>query len=276
MARYQIEAYNTATKSENKMHDDTVAKQFGFRGGLVPGVDVFAYLTRAPAERWGRDWLDRGVIDARFHAPVYDGDLVMVESSEGGPSDGETPNGGGLSMALMLTDSDGAMCASGRAGLPDAAPAAPGVEAIGVARVPDPRPPASEEALAAFAGGVLGTLDYGFHADLAPEYLKDVRDTLPLYTDERVAHPGWLLRMANYALSHNVRLGPWIHVESRMQFHGAVTDGDHLSVRSRVTRLTERKGHRFVDLDVFFVVNDDRVAATVAHTAIYEPRGAKS
>ena len=51
--RYAVEAYNTATASANKIHDDTVAAQYGFKGGLVPGVDVIAYLTRGPVERWG-------------------------------------------------------------------------------------------------------------------------------------------------------------------------------------------------------------------------------
>ena len=41
---YRVQAYNTARQSENKMHDDTVAKRFGFSGGLVPGVDVMAYM----------------------------------------------------------------------------------------------------------------------------------------------------------------------------------------------------------------------------------------
>src|SRR5215216_3941798 len=41
---YRLQAYNTAKQSENKMHDDTVAKRFGFSGGLVPGVDVMAYM----------------------------------------------------------------------------------------------------------------------------------------------------------------------------------------------------------------------------------------
>ena len=27
---YRLQAYNTAKQSENKMHDDTVAKRFGF------------------------------------------------------------------------------------------------------------------------------------------------------------------------------------------------------------------------------------------------------
>ena len=57
---YSLEAYNTAINSENKMHDDTVAKQFGFTGGLVPGVDVYAYMSHVPLQVWGRAFLERG------------------------------------------------------------------------------------------------------------------------------------------------------------------------------------------------------------------------
>jgi len=34
-----------AAASANKIHDDTVAQQYGFRGGLVPGVSVYASMT---------------------------------------------------------------------------------------------------------------------------------------------------------------------------------------------------------------------------------------
>ena len=61
---YRVEAYNTAKQSENKMHDDTVARRFGFSGGLVPGVDVLAYMMHMPIVRWRRDFLERGLIDA--------------------------------------------------------------------------------------------------------------------------------------------------------------------------------------------------------------------
>ena len=37
---HTLRASNEATESENKIHDDTVAAQYGFRGGLVPGVSV--------------------------------------------------------------------------------------------------------------------------------------------------------------------------------------------------------------------------------------------
>ena len=42
-AAYEVRAHNGAAASENKIHDDTVAQRFGFKGALVPGVAVFAY-----------------------------------------------------------------------------------------------------------------------------------------------------------------------------------------------------------------------------------------
>ena len=75
---YRVQAYNTAKQSENKMHDDTVAKRFGFSGGLVPGVDVMAYMMHLPVAKWGRAFLERGLIDARFVKPVYDGEIAEL------------------------------------------------------------------------------------------------------------------------------------------------------------------------------------------------------
>ena len=45
---YRVSAYNTSKLSENKIHDDAVARKFGFSGGLVPGVDVMAYMMHLP------------------------------------------------------------------------------------------------------------------------------------------------------------------------------------------------------------------------------------
>jgi hypothetical protein len=44
---YEVRAFNTAVASDNKIHDDAVRQQFGFRGGLVPGVEVYAYLAHS-------------------------------------------------------------------------------------------------------------------------------------------------------------------------------------------------------------------------------------
>ena len=79
---YRVEAFNTAKASENKIHDDAVACRFGFGGGLVPGVDVYAYMAHLPVARWGRAGLERGAAECRFHKPVYDGEIATVTAVE--------------------------------------------------------------------------------------------------------------------------------------------------------------------------------------------------
>ena len=63
---YRVSAYNTAKASENKIHDDATARRFGFSGGLVGGVHVYAYMTHLPVARWGRAWLERGTGDCKL------------------------------------------------------------------------------------------------------------------------------------------------------------------------------------------------------------------
>ena len=42
MKSWQATALNTAPDSENQIHSDEMAKEYGFKGGLVPGVTVSA------------------------------------------------------------------------------------------------------------------------------------------------------------------------------------------------------------------------------------------
>ncbi len=44
MNSWKASALNTAPDSENQIHSDDLAKRYGFKGGLVPGVTVSAYL----------------------------------------------------------------------------------------------------------------------------------------------------------------------------------------------------------------------------------------
>jgi acyl dehydratase len=259
---WRLKAFNTATTSNNKIHDDEVARSYGFAGGLVPGVDVYAYLTHPPVERWGMAFLERGTMSARFHQPVYDGDEVTVEVVDAVEQ--------GNRMTLTLFDSRGETCATASASLTASAPEPPALEDFVAGPLPLEPPPASPELLG--ARPEFGSLEFGFHVENAPSYLHDVGETLPLYAQERVAHPGWLLRSANYVLTENVRLGPWIHVSSAVQHHGLVHDGDEVSTRAHVIDNFERKGHKFVVLDVLMVANFTRPVMRVEHTAIYEPR----
>jgi acyl dehydratase len=264
LAEWELRAHNTATLSANKIHDDEVARRFGFGGGLVPGVDVYAYLTHPPAAAWGLAWLERGTMRARFTRPVYEGDLVRVVPVEQVQDASQGPR-----ARLELRNANGDVCATAEASLPNALAEDLDVDAWPVVDQALAPAPASPETLV--PGMPFGLMRHGFHADRAGEYLDDVRETLPLYRTERVAHPGWVLRDANYVLSQNVRLGPWIHVESVTQHHRLIRDGAIVSTRAVVAAEWEHKGHRFVTLDVM-VLADDAVATRVQHTAIYAPR----
>jgi len=77
---HRVRAHNGSEASENKIHDDAVARQYGFAGGLVPGVTDYAYMTRPLIEALGLEWLEHGRLSARFLKPIYEGDDVTVET----------------------------------------------------------------------------------------------------------------------------------------------------------------------------------------------------
>ena len=254
---YRVQAYNTAKQSENKMHDDTVAKRYGFSGGLVPGVDVMAYMMHQPVAKWGRAFLERGLIDARFVEPVYDGEMAEVTAEEGN---------GALSIQVK---SRGELCATGTASLPASAPAFSLAEYTEVAAVAERKPVngASYE-----VGNWLGTTPRDWPGDAAREYLEDIREADPIYAKEGLGHPGLLQRVMNRALTDNAILGPWIHVGSRMQLLSAAKSGDVITARANVIGNYDKKGHRFVELDALVVANGKTPLAHCHHIAIYQPR----
>jgi acyl dehydratase len=254
---YRVEAYNTAKQSENKMHDDTVARRFGFSGGLVPGVDVMAYMMHMPIVRWRRDFLERGLIEARFVKPVYDGEVAEVETVE---------HNGVLTIEVF---SRGELCATGTALLPAVAPAVALGEYIEVAAAAERKPvsPATFE-----VGKWLGTAPRRWAGRAATEYLADIRETDPIFANEGLGHPGLLQRVMNRVLVDNTILGPWIHVGSRMQLLAAARAGDEIAARAKVAANYEKKGHRFVEFDGLVVANSKTPLVHCQHIAIYQPR----
>jgi acyl dehydratase len=254
---YSVQAFNTAKLSENKMHDDTVARRFGFSGGLVPGVDVMAYMTHLPVTKWGRAFLERGLIEARFVKPVYDGEIADVTGEE---------RDGVLSIQV---ESRGQLCATGNASLPAAPPSVSIADFADTAPVSERRP---VDARSYELGKWLGTVPRAWGGDAAKEYLTDVRERDPIYPSQGLGHPGLVQRVMNKVLVDNAILGPWIHVGSRMQLLNAARSGDELTARAKVTGNYEKKGHRFVELDALVVANGRTPVAHCQHIAIYQPR----
>src|SRR5205823_1816483 len=129
---------------------------FGFGGGLVPGVDLYAYLTHPPAEAWGLAWLERGTMQARFSQPVYEGDAIRIVPVE------HERAGDGERVHLELRNSADAVCARGVATLPSAPVALPSVDAWPDVPQAESPPPASPSSLV--VGRQFGLDRHGFHA----------------------------------------------------------------------------------------------------------------
>jgi hypothetical protein len=254
---YRVSAYNTSKQSENRIHDDTVARRFGFSGGLVPGVDVMAYMIHLPVARWGRAFLERGLIEARFVKPVYDGETAEVTASE---SDG---------VLGIEVQSRGQLCATGSASLPASAPPVAMADYEKVAPVAERKP---VSAGSYEVGKWLGTAPRDWTGEAGLQYLADIRETDPIYARDNLGHPGLLQRVMNKVLVDNAILGPWIHVGSRMQLLSAAKSGDELTARAKVTGNYEKKGHRFVELDALVLANGTTPLAHCRHIAIYQPR----
>src|SRR5262249_21604481 len=130
------------TASENKIHDDAVARSYGFDGGLVPGVTVYAYLTHPVVAELGRAWLERGTMTTRFVRPCYDGDHVIVDTDPRGDVDVPTLDLTALRAAAGPADH---VVATATASLPAIPPRPPALRAVR-RRSPALRPRAGDRA----------------------------------------------------------------------------------------------------------------------------------
>lgn len=264
---YRVRARNTSADSDNKIHDDDIAASYGFRGGLVPGVTVYAYMTVPLVERFALDWLERGSMQVKFHQPFYDGDEVIVRCETDSSADP-------ISVAVTAEKEGGIVCATALATVNDRAAwlGEPRLEDYPEATLPalESRVVPTRESLV--AGTVLGTLT---ETITAPDrtLLEKLDEQLQIYFGaEAVAHPFVFLSLANHVLMSNYRLGPWIHAASDLKNWSAVRAGETISIRGRIADCFERKGHEFVVLDLLVTADKTRVVQQVRHTAIYRPR----
>ncbi|HWM78050.1 MAG TPA: hypothetical protein VNS56_10770, partial [Methylomirabilota bacterium] len=71
LPEFRVSAAAPTEPRENKIHEDDVARQYGFKGGLVPGVTVYGWLTHPIVEALGAEWLEKGSFRTRFTKPIY-------------------------------------------------------------------------------------------------------------------------------------------------------------------------------------------------------------
>jgi hypothetical protein len=257
---YRVTAVNTSTK-ENKIHDDETARRYGFRGGLVPGVTVYAYMTQPLAAAFGAAWLARGTATVRFVKPVYEGEALTVS--------GVVTMRDAKIVNATLTGSTPSTpeCATLSASIPAGQPTPVNLTTYPEAPLPEPRPAATRETWASIHA--LGTWRAHHDAPTAESYVTKVNEPLPLYRGAQAwVHPGALVELANRAVTGNAAVGPWIHTGSVVRHLGGARVGEQLAVRGKVRSLFEKKGREFVELDLVIVAGA-RPVAHILHTAIY-------
>jgi len=258
----EVIAKNYGADHANKIHSDEGAAKYGFAGALVPGVGLYAYLTRPVVDALGREWLERGAVSVKFIKPVYDGERVQARAT--------VVNNDPVELKLELLNVSGELCAIGSASLPNPLlKLDPNDFPFG------PLPDAARlrpATIASFVtGDTLGSLE--FNLDLKselPKFLDNVVETSPIYGD--VCHPAFWIAQANEILMRNIALGPWIHTASETRHYAIARDGARLSLRGRVVDLYERRGHELIVVDLGLFGETGLPIAHIKHTAIIKLR----
>jgi hypothetical protein len=275
--RLRVTAVNSAPDSENRMHDDAVARTYGFAGGgLVPGVDIFGHLVQAVLLD-EPDWMRAGNGgELRLLRPYFDGEEVLITRHN-------------------ITRHNHEVWAGDRAVLRLSAPDL-GPCPVNSMALPASRPEASQESLK--IGTVLGSI----RGVVIPE--SAARSLLELANE---------ILMRNLLLKPWIHTGSRIlWLEGATQVSGAARNGSEaqrnrqggsakteenettvpfcagssepeedgtnrrsiaarqVEVRGYIRNEWERKGHRFVTLDLSYVdAEDGTPVARVEHTAIW-------
>lgn len=262
LPEYRVKARNTSSTSENAIHSDETARRYGFAAALVPGVTLYAYVTRPIVAALGPSWLARGTANVKLVKPVHEGEELTVT--------GAITERDVSGLTASVTGRTGAgECVVASVTLPAGLPTPVNPAFYRPAPLPAERPLASREHLASLSE--LGTPEALYDEACAADYVERVSDTQALYQGAAAwVHPAFFLQQANRALRDNVRVSPWIHVSSVVRHLGGARVGEVLATRGRVRSLFERKGREMVELDLLIVAGPSaRPVAHIRHTAIY-------
>ncbi|MBN1569926.1 MAG: MaoC family dehydratase [Acidobacteria bacterium] len=260
LPEHRIKASIDSVDSSNRIQDDEYARRYGFRAGLVPGVSIFAYMSRPLIELMGREWLERGSAEVHFLRPIYEGEEIHV-----GGVITSVADDGALSLDYRASNNQGATCGIGVAKLPPQKVAPePSLEDYPAGRAKLNRPMSLDTLQ---VGESLAPVVSEFNWNIHWQYCrKTIRDHHPLY--ERMMHPGWLANRASQILAVNYGISAWIDVSSYVQNLNLLEEECTIETRGRVYDKFERDGDHYVVLDLA-VFAPQRCLATLRYTAIF-------
>lgn len=260
------EALNTAPDSDNKIHGDELAKQYGFEGGLVPGVTVSAYLIHPAVEKWGMEWLNNGFANCRVSSPLYDKETFKVELLDLNDK----------KCSSTLIKSNGIVSANAEISLTEELPLPP-VKRNDPIVAQDFIPPKATFAVwkdLQLNGCNAFRFHWGGHEPLT--YLRNNSDLPDLLQPEKDGFSNlcFLLGCSNWTLAGNAYMNPWIHLQTTSQNFKSVPLGTSIISEMVIKEFYEKKGHEFIDVDVnLFDEKDDSCLMTINLVAIFKVRG---
>ncbi|PCJ54353.1 MAG: hypothetical protein COA73_14425 [Candidatus Hydrogenedentota bacterium] len=267
LAPHTIIAHNYAEASDNKMHSDGTAEDYGYKGGLVPGVGIYGYMTVPIVEALGEDWLAHGHMTGKFIKPIYHEEPVLVTATVAALDP--------LRISVNIVNQDDMLCAVGEASLPEAHPE------VDLVKLPfkdmpdaDSKLPAKIESLE--DDHLLGSLKYTIDLENTQgefaDFLDEMRDPLALYkSDSPPLHPAVVVAQANQVIMGNINLGPWIHTASDVRHHALPQHGEEVSLQGIVAHSYEKRGHGIVVLNLVALGKEGRLLQHLSHTAIIDP-----
>jgi len=266
MNTWTAKALNTAPDSENRIHSDELAQEYGFEGGLVPGVTISAYLVHPLVELWGKEWLDKGYANCRITSPLYDEELFEVKTDVIDASRANT----------TLVRENGVVSANAEVALTEALPPAPLLRKDKLADRDYEAPQASRMIWERLKSEGCRSFTYSWPDDDPVIYLTDEK-LLPTLLQPQMggyANLSFLLGCSNWILAANAFMNPWVHLQTISQNYRAVSLNSALIAQMEINKIYEKKGHEFIDVFVnLFDQQDEMCVMTINLTAIYKLRG---
>ena len=262
-----IAGFHAKPEYAGTIHDDELAKVYGYRGALVPGIILYGYMANPVVNTWGMNWVRRGTMQSHSRRPVYEGDRVVITAQP------VREDEFGLSVEMEMHDGEGNLMATGRATLPNADPEMPDLADFPVEPIKEPlRPiePGGFKAGDRFAskGATMDAADLRESLDLFGQ-------SWPTYEQEGIIHPSQFPRVATHnALSSYALPTPSIYVSAMTQHLGVAHVGEEMTSSGYVVQAYERKGNHYTDQrHVIFAAG--RPVALVLRTSIYAARKAR-
>ena len=265
MNSWQATALNTAPDSDNQIHSDDLARQYGFKGGLVPGVTVSAYLLHPVIDSQGMNWLEKGYANCKITSPLYDGENFEVLS--------ETQREGHINT--FIKNQDGKIIANAESKILENISSKPKYRGDLLIQEDFKAPVASFDEWNKLKKEGCKAFKFHWSGDNPLIYLSDEKK-LPLIlqpSESGYANLSFLLGCANWILAGNAFMNPWVHLQTKSQNYRAVSLGTTLIAEMSVIDFYEKKGHEFIEVEVnLFEEKSKQCCMSINQLAIFKLR----